>query len=315
MTGKENDPDTGLHYYCARWYDADLGRFISEDPVADPNNPNLYSYSGNNPLRFIDPTGLSLEETWAMQDELDAENDSFFTESELAAMGYGGSGTDTGGSEGSDSGSGDSKQNTQKGSEQQVQGVDPNKKPEGDTKNIADDIEKEKSQQIAVVIKEEAKIIEIPLGRYLKAEVKVSLDVTQKPDGDYYTITAGSNGKMWITDEDGKSVNIVRETIASIGIKVAEITQVELFNGSKITCSLSFQADEKGAIQVFSSSYYSPNNGPVTTVSLKTSDQLDQDLNAAAFVAAQVWSSVQQAATDPNTYKAAAAVAGLILAF
>ncbi len=58
FTGKEYDPDTGLHYYNARWYDSDLGRFISEDPVADPNNPNLYSYGANNPLRFTDPTGL-----------------------------------------------------------------------------------------------------------------------------------------------------------------------------------------------------------------------------------------------------------------
>jgi RHS repeat-associated protein len=48
FTGKEYDPDTGLYYYNARWYDADLGRFISEDPAADPNNPNLYSYCGNN---------------------------------------------------------------------------------------------------------------------------------------------------------------------------------------------------------------------------------------------------------------------------
>lgn len=247
---------------------------------------------------------------------MDAEISSYFTESELADMGYTGGSESSGETTGSsDSDSGDSTQNTQKEPAQSIQGVDPNKKPEGDTKNIADDIEKEKSQQIAVVIKEEVKVAEIPIGRYLKAEVKVSLDVTQKPEGDYYTITVGPNGKMRITDEDGKSVNIVRETIASIGIKVAEITQVELSNGSKITCSLSFQVDEKGAIQVFSSSYYSPNNGPVTTVSLKTSDQFDQDLNAVAFVAAQVWSSVRQVATDPNTYKAAAAVAGLILAF
>jgi len=34
-----------------------LGRFISEDPAADPNNPNLYTYCGNNPLVRIDPTG------------------------------------------------------------------------------------------------------------------------------------------------------------------------------------------------------------------------------------------------------------------
>lgn len=58
FTGKEYDPDTGLYYYNARWYDAELGRFISEDPAADPNNPNLYSYCGNNPLNAVDPTGM-----------------------------------------------------------------------------------------------------------------------------------------------------------------------------------------------------------------------------------------------------------------
>ncbi|NLY74434.1 MAG: hypothetical protein GX075_03945, partial [Firmicutes bacterium] len=140
----------------ARWYDADLGRFISEDPVADPNNPNLYSYTANNPLRWIDPTGFSLEDTWAAQDEADTANTSYFTESQLADMGYtSGSETDTntGGTDGSpNSGSGDGTQNTQKGSAQPVQGVDPNKKPEGDTKNIADDQEKKKTEQMDKVV-------------------------------------------------------------------------------------------------------------------------------------------------------------------
>ena len=57
FTGKEYDSDTGLYYYNARWYDPDLGRFISEDPAADPNNPNLYSYCGNNGVVRTDPTG------------------------------------------------------------------------------------------------------------------------------------------------------------------------------------------------------------------------------------------------------------------
>jgi lysozyme family protein len=34
-----------------------IGRFISEDPAADPASPNLYTYCGNNPLNRIDPTG------------------------------------------------------------------------------------------------------------------------------------------------------------------------------------------------------------------------------------------------------------------
>jgi RHS repeat-associated protein len=58
FTGKDLDEETGLYYFNARWYDSELGRFISEDPARDPNNPNLYTYARNNPLRFIDPTGL-----------------------------------------------------------------------------------------------------------------------------------------------------------------------------------------------------------------------------------------------------------------
>jgi RHS repeat-associated protein len=57
FTGKEYDLDIGLYYYNARWYDPDTGRFISEDPAGDPNNPNLYSYCGNNPIMRADPTG------------------------------------------------------------------------------------------------------------------------------------------------------------------------------------------------------------------------------------------------------------------
>ena len=57
FTGKEYDSDAGLYYFNARWYDSETGRFIAEDPAADPNNPNLYSYCTNNPLIFIDPTG------------------------------------------------------------------------------------------------------------------------------------------------------------------------------------------------------------------------------------------------------------------
>ncbi|MBI9100648.1 MAG: hypothetical protein JEY91_19405, partial [Spirochaetaceae bacterium] len=55
-TGKKIDRDTGLYYFNARWYDPGLGRFITEDPVKD--GVNWFSYVGNNPLRYVDPTGL-----------------------------------------------------------------------------------------------------------------------------------------------------------------------------------------------------------------------------------------------------------------
>ena len=56
FTGKDYDEVTGLYYFNARWYDPLLGRFTSEDPARD--GINWHVYVRNNPLRFIDPTGL-----------------------------------------------------------------------------------------------------------------------------------------------------------------------------------------------------------------------------------------------------------------
>ena len=47
---------TWLYYFNARWYDATLGRFVTEDPARDGLNWYIYTY--NNPLRWIDPTGF-----------------------------------------------------------------------------------------------------------------------------------------------------------------------------------------------------------------------------------------------------------------
>ena len=59
-TGREYDSFTGLHYYRARFYDAKLGRFISEDPIGLASGEiNIYSYAKNNPIRFKDPDGKS----------------------------------------------------------------------------------------------------------------------------------------------------------------------------------------------------------------------------------------------------------------
>jgi RHS repeat-associated protein len=63
FTGQELDPESGLYYYGARYYDPDLGRFISPDSivpsVGDPQSHNRYSYTRNNPVKYTDPTGHS----------------------------------------------------------------------------------------------------------------------------------------------------------------------------------------------------------------------------------------------------------------
>jgi RHS repeat-associated protein len=57
-TGREADAETGLDYYRARYYDAAVGGFISEDPIGfQAGDTNLRRYVGNNATNFIDPSG------------------------------------------------------------------------------------------------------------------------------------------------------------------------------------------------------------------------------------------------------------------
>ncbi|MBZ8181188.1 RHS repeat domain-containing protein [Oscillatoria salina] len=62
-TGRELDEETELYYYRARYYDAGVGRFISEDPIGfDGGDVNLYRYVNNSPLIYTDPSGLLVRE-------------------------------------------------------------------------------------------------------------------------------------------------------------------------------------------------------------------------------------------------------------
>jgi len=59
FTGREFDNFTGLYFYRARWYDTNLGRFISEDPIGFAGGDvNLYGYVKNKSLSRRDPMGL-----------------------------------------------------------------------------------------------------------------------------------------------------------------------------------------------------------------------------------------------------------------
>jgi RHS repeat-associated protein len=65
FTGRRYDSETGLYYYRARYYNASIGRFLQPDPIGYAGGVNLYAYCGNNPLVWIDPSGLSKEgSTW-----------------------------------------------------------------------------------------------------------------------------------------------------------------------------------------------------------------------------------------------------------
>ncbi|MDQ7837777.1 MAG: RHS repeat-associated core domain-containing protein [Thermodesulfobacteriota bacterium] len=49
----------GFYYMRARYYDPNVGRFISEDPIGfEGGDVNLYAYVGNNPIMSNDPLGL-----------------------------------------------------------------------------------------------------------------------------------------------------------------------------------------------------------------------------------------------------------------
>jgi RHS repeat-associated protein len=58
-TGQEYDTETQLYYYGARYYDAGVGRFTTQDPLGTIDGTNLYTHVRNNPVNLIDPTGMA----------------------------------------------------------------------------------------------------------------------------------------------------------------------------------------------------------------------------------------------------------------
>jgi RHS repeat-associated protein len=58
-TGRDYDPETGLRYYRARYYDSQIGRFLSEDPIGFEAGVNFYSYVRSSPIGLRDPSGMN----------------------------------------------------------------------------------------------------------------------------------------------------------------------------------------------------------------------------------------------------------------
>jgi len=92
FAGKRLDAGSGLSYFGARYYDSEMGRFISRDPAQD--GCNWFVYCANNPLTYVDPNGLACSSiagySKAEQDNLykllaetitdDADNDDYIRE-------------------------------------------------------------------------------------------------------------------------------------------------------------------------------------------------------------------------------------------
>jgi RHS repeat-associated protein len=70
--GQYLDRETGLHFNTFRFYDPDVGRFTTPDPIGLKGGLNLYQY-GHNPVGWVDPWGWSCVQfkRWKRFDAID----------------------------------------------------------------------------------------------------------------------------------------------------------------------------------------------------------------------------------------------------
>ena len=59
--GQYYDEESGLHYNRFRYYDPEIGRFVSQDPIGFAGSDNFYEYAPN-PIVWVDPWGLQKRE-------------------------------------------------------------------------------------------------------------------------------------------------------------------------------------------------------------------------------------------------------------
>lgn len=65
FSSKRVDTDTGLIFFGQRYYNPEIGRWMTKDPLGTPESINRYAYNLNDPINRIDPQGLySLSDIW-----------------------------------------------------------------------------------------------------------------------------------------------------------------------------------------------------------------------------------------------------------
>ena len=67
---KERDASIGLDNHGFRYYDPEIGRYLTRDPIGYVDGLNVYIYVHNNPIKFIDPLGLAELDATADPEEL-----------------------------------------------------------------------------------------------------------------------------------------------------------------------------------------------------------------------------------------------------
>jgi RHS repeat-associated protein len=94
FTGKERDSESGLDNFGKRYDSSSLGRFMSPDPfipfnlkkdkfqewISNPQHWNKYAYALNNPLLYVDPSGMTETIYYWLNKNLTDEQKKYFQE-------------------------------------------------------------------------------------------------------------------------------------------------------------------------------------------------------------------------------------------
>jgi RHS repeat-associated protein len=94
FTGKERDSESGLDNFTARYNASTMGRFMTPDPsipfnlkrdkfepwISNPQHWNKYAYALNNPLLYVDPSGMTETIYYWLNSSLTEDQRKYFQE-------------------------------------------------------------------------------------------------------------------------------------------------------------------------------------------------------------------------------------------